>query len=292
MNIEEKDFPGLYQCADKASMKEQKLYFRSIATYLILLILAAFFAYVEDGNENSYFKILSAILFLATLSITIGLRVAKPDDIWYNGRAVAESVKTRSWRWMMRAEPYNSSNEIDSRTFVSNLQTILQQNQSLIGKIGTQASVEDPISDLMIQVRNLNLQQRIAIYREKRITDQALWYTKKAKLNKSYSTGWFIATIILHAAAIICLLYNIKEPLLKLPIEVIATAASSILTWSQAKKHNELFSSYSLTAHEIILMKGSTVDLDTEDQFSEYVINCENAFSREHTQWFARKKDN
>ncbi|MEO1352240.1 MAG: DUF4231 domain-containing protein [Cyanobacteria bacterium J06635_15] len=52
----------------------------------------------------------SALLFLVTLAILIGLRVKRPDDIWYNGRAVAESVKTRTWRWVMRAEPYSMTN--------------------------------------------------------------------------------------------------------------------------------------------------------------------------------------
>jgi hypothetical protein len=84
-------------------------------------------------------------------------------------------------------------------------------------------------------------------------------------------------------------LYNIYDPTAKLPIEVIAVASSSVLTWLQAKKHNELSSSYSLTAHEIMLIKSEVNIIKTEDDLSEYVMNCENAFSREHTQWFARK---
>ncbi len=84
---------------------------------------------------------------------------------------------------------------------------------------------------------------------------------------------------------------NIYQADLKLPIEVLAVAASSILTWLQAKKHNELSSSYSLTAHEIILIKSETSRIESEEDFSEYIINCENAFSREHTQWFARKNE-
>ena len=67
--------------------------------------------------------------------------------------------------------------------------------------------------------------------------------------------------------------------------------ASSILTWLQAKKHNELSSSYSLTAHEIILIKSEVNRIENEIDFSEYIMNCENAFSREHTQWFARKNE-
>ncbi len=91
--------------------------------------------------------------------------------------------------------------------------------------------------------------------------------------------------------AIAMLLYRIKEPTISLPIEVIATAAAAALTWLQAKKHNELNSSYTLTTHEIVLIKGESDAIHDENQLSEYVINSEAAFSREHTQWVARKGD-
>lgn len=293
MKMEDKHLPGLYQSADTASINEQKKYFKGITWYLILLIIAALFAYFADDYPNPLFKIFSTVLFLLTLFIMIWLKVSRPDDIWYNGRAVAESVKTRSWRWMMRAEPYVDCEnvEIMRKHFVNDLKTILKQNESLIGKLGITASVEDPISEIMIEVRKLNLSERFDFYKKERITDQALWYTKKAKFNKSKSEFWFWSTVGLHAVAILLLLYNIYEPKLKLPIEVIAVIASSVLTWLQSKKHNELSSSYSLTAHEIILIKSEATRIETEEDFSDYIMNCENAFSREHTQWFARKNE-
>ena len=291
--VNDKDLPGLYQSADSSSIKEQKKYFNGIAWYLMLLIIAALFAFFSDGQPEPVLKIIATVLFLATLSIMVWLRVRRPDDIWYNGRAVAESVKTRSWRWMMRAEPYVDCEklEIMRKHFVNDLKTILKQNESLIGKLGIGASIEDPITKKMIEVRKLDLQERFDLYRSERITNQALWYTNKSKYNKKRAGFWFWTTVALHAVAIILLLINIYQADLKLPIEVIAVAASSVLTWLQAKKHNELSSSYSLTAHEIILIKSETTLIENEGDFSEYIMNCENAFSREHTQWFARKNE-
>jgi len=293
IKIEDSEFPGLYQSANSASVKEQQKYFNGIAVYLVLLILAALFAYLSDGNQNPSTKIISTIFFLVTLSIMIWLRVSKPDDIWYNGRAVAESVKTRAWRWMLRAEPYEDCEnvEIMRRKFVGDLKTILKQNESLIGRLGIGVSLAEPISEKMLEIRKLTLNDRLEVYRTERIINQALWYSKKAKFNKKKSTIWFWFSVILHAFAIILLLYNIKDPNIKLPIEVIAVAASSVLTWLLTKKHNELSSSYSLTAHEIMLLKSETNIITTESELSEYIMNCENAFSREHTQWFARKNE-
>jgi hypothetical protein len=293
INVTDNDLPGLYQIANSSSIKEQRKYFGGIKWYLILLIVAALFAYFSDGETNSIYKIIATILFLGTMFIMIWLRVYKPDDIWYNGRAVAESVKTRSWRWMMRAEPYIDCEnvEIMRKHFINDLKIILEQNKSLIGKLGIEASVDDPITNIMLHVRRLTLQERFALYRRERIIDQALWYAKKSKFNKRKARFWFWATVCLHACAIILLLLNISQVYLNLPIEVIAVGASSVLTWLQAKKHNELSSSYSLAAHEIVLIKSESTVIENEKDFSEYIMNCENAFSREHTQWFARKNE-
>lgn len=293
IKIDDKDLPGLYQTADTASIKEQKKYFYGITWYLILLIIAALFAYFADSYPNPILKIISTILFLLTLFITIWLRVSRPDDIWYNGRAVAESVKTRSWRWMMRAEPYLDCEDVEimRKYFVNDMKTILKQNETLIGKLGLSASIEDPISEMMMEVRKLELIERFEFYRKERITNQALWYTKKAKFNKKRAGFWFWTTVFLHSLAIILLLCNIFDPTLKMPIEIIAVTASSVLTWIQSKKYNELSSSYSLTAHEIVLIKSEVTRIENEIDFSNYIMNCENAFSREHTQWFARKNE-
>ncbi|MDO5666000.1 MAG: DUF4231 domain-containing protein [Bacteroidia bacterium] len=293
MKIEDKDLPGLYQTADKASISEQKKYFNSIFLYLVLLIIASIFTYFADDYPYPILKIISTILFLLTLGIMIWLKFDKPDDIWYNGRAVAESVKTRSWRWMMRAEPYIDCKNIEMvrKHFVTDLKEILKQNESLIKRLGICASIAEPISEKMVQVRRMSLQERLSVYKEERIINQALWYTKKAKFNKKRANFWFWITVVLHSLAIILLLYNIMKPQLKLPIEVIAVGASSVLSWLQSKKYNELTSSYSLTAHEIMLLKSEVTQFNNESEFSDYIMNCENAFSREHTQWFARKNE-
>lgn len=293
IKIEDKDLPGLYQTADEASISEQKKYYNSIFWYLILLIIASIFTYFADDYPYPSLKIISTVLFLLTLVIMIWQRFYKPDDIWYNGRAVAESVKTRSWRWMMRAEPYVDCEDVEimRKHFVNDLKEILKQNENLIKRLGICASLEEPISEKMVQVRKMTLEERLNVYKEERIKNQALWYTKKAKFNKKRASIWFWVTVGLHSLAIILLLYNIMRPELKLPIEVIAVGASSVLSWLQAKKHNELTSSYSLTVHEIILLKSEVTQFNNESEFSDYIMNCENAFSREHTQWIARKNE-
>jgi hypothetical protein len=289
MEMEDKDFPAFYNSADSASLKAQFYYFGALKCYLFLLILAAFVSYAWP--ENVYGAISSAALFLITLGILVWLKVQKPEDIWYNGRAVAESVKTRTWRWIMKSEPYNEDipEEQAQRELLNDLKSILSQNRSLSQVLDWSPELGEAISEKMKAIRALPWSQRLETYLRDRIDNQSVWYSKKSQLNKRLAKRWFIVSIILHSSAVLLLLFRIKEPFSSLPIEVIATAAGAVLTWVQAKKHNELNSSYALAAHEIVLIKGESVSVNNERQLSEFVINSESAFSREHTQWAARK---
>lgn len=279
----------MYRAADSASIEAQSNYFGALGFYVILLIIAAFVSF--NWSQNVYGAIASALLFLITLGILVWLKVQKPEDAWYNGRAVAESVKTRTWRWMMRAEPYNKdiSEEQVQKEFLSDLKAILNQNRSLSSLLSWTPDLGEAISEKMVSLRNLSWNERLAVYKSERIDNQSTWYSKKSQFNKRRAKQWFFASMVLHSIAVLMLLYRIKDPSSSLPIEVVATAAGAVLTWVQAKKHNELNSSYALAAHEIVLIKGESVSVQNENQLSEFVLNSESAFSREHTQWIARK---
>lgn len=287
IQIQEDSFPGLYQSADKASLDSQKKYYMCLSLYLGLLVIAATISFFVP--VKTYGAIISALLFLVTLGILIFLKTKKPDDIWYNGRAVAESVKTLSWKWMMGAEPFHEENNTEA-AIIADLKKVLEQNKSLSSVLSPTTGAAEPITDVMRSVHSLSFDERKTLYKKQRIDDQADWYTRKAEFNRKRASRWFWLSVLLHSSAIAMLLYRVYDSSVSLPVEVIATAASAVLTWIQAKKHNELSSSYSLTAHEIGFIKSEWRPV-TEDDFSDFVINTENAFSREHTQWIARKID-
>ena len=289
--VESDKLPGLYQAANQASLEAQSQFFFALALYLILLVVAAFVSYMRPNDVTG--ALASASLFLITLGILIFIRLKRPDDIWYNGRAVAESVKTISWRWIMRADPYEDchSYEVITKQFISDLKSILEQNKSLSHALQSPAAAKDAISQTMKDVRASPWDVRLRTYLSERVQDQVEWYFKKSQFNKRRAKQWFWASVSLHGVAICLLLYKIKDPTLALPIEVIATGAGAASTWLQAKKHNELSSAYALTAHEITLIKGESDSVHSESELSEYVVNSEAAFSREHTQWIARKGD-
>ena len=69
MKFEDKDLPGLFQSADTASIKEQQKFFNGIFWYLILLIVAALFAFVSDfvvAAASAVAAVASEIVAVAT----------------------------------------------------------------------------------------------------------------------------------------------------------------------------------------------------------------------------------
>ncbi|HDQ2581608.1 TPA: SLATT domain-containing protein [Morganella morganii] len=74
-----------------------------------------------------------------------------------------------------------------------------------------------------------------------------------------------------------------------LPTELITTIISALIGWVQIKKYNELSASYALTAHEIGLIKEQSYYISSEKDFLDFIRDAETAFSREHTQWQARR---
>lgn len=286
--FDKSDYPGLYQSADTASIEAQKNYFTSLCGYLISLLIISIIPFLNLPLKTNNF--LLAFLFILSLSIMFWIIFKNQDESWYNGRAVAESVKTRTWRWMMKAEPYNDSDEnINNRLFLNDLKQILEQNKKLGELIGNSSAIKVPITQKMKEIRLLDISERLAFYIEQRINNQSIWYMKNTISFKKRSRNWFILLVLLHITAVFFLLYQIMNVTITFPIEIFTVGAGVVISWIQAKKYRQLAAAYSLAAHEITLIKFDSDNAKDDKSLSEFVIDSENAFSREHTQWIAKK---
>jgi len=283
------DLPELYDAANSASLSAQKSHLNIIKGYLILLVIGSLLTvYAEIINNAASYAI---IVFLGTLMLTILQAYKRYDKVWYNGRAVAESIKTRAWRYMMRAEPYESAGEADSirAQFRNELKEILRENRDLGEHLSPTKGLSESVTQKMDDIRNLDLTNRLLVYRSERIDDQRRWYGSKAGANKRDGKLWFYTLIGVHALIIIFLIVKITQPKLLLPADTLIVIAGGIVTWTQVKKYHDLSTAYTLTAREIGILKGDSESVKSERQLSDFIKDAENAFSREHTQWFARK---
>lgn len=285
--MKENELPALYEAADAASKRAQFHFFLSLGANLSCLVIAAVLSIINI--HAAWFAIAQAALLLISLFLVIFLAYAQPQRIWYGTRALAESVKTVSWRYMMRAEPYETNDAEARAHFISGLKKIFESNQRISSHAVVMSGV-DQITATMESIRNGSLRKRKEIYVEDRIEDQLIWYTRETKRNRCASVGWFCGMIAANALALIFSLIRIACPEKNhWPTDIFIAVASAAMAWFQTKRFQELSASYSLTTIEISLIKEAVPSVTDEQMFSIFVADAENAFSREHTQWQARK---
>lgn len=281
------DFPPLYQAADSASREAQKRFFQALGINLALLVIAAVMSVANV--QSRAFALLQMIPLFGTLGATLYLALKRPQRIWYGTRALAESVKTVSWRYMMRAEPFNHDDAADRAHFRKSLTEIFNTNISISAQAVTMTSGPQ-ITQKMLDVRSQSLRERIDLYESERVDNQQAWYNNKAKSNQASAKFWFSALIALNVLALIFASGKVATPHVNYwPTDILVAAAASVMAWIQTKRFQELSASYTLTAHEIGLLRIALPSPPEEASFSVYVGDAENAFSREHTQWQARR---
>jgi len=288
--MEEEHYPALYRASDEASLRAQNRYLWSVRMYSFLLIGAA--GASVYGLQNTKAAIIAGLLIIGSIIVTILMVLQKDEDSWYRARAVAESVKTSAWRFMMRADPFLDADDVRivKGYFRDRLRNILNEHKDLAHELGGDLASEEQITEEMCKVRSLPLVDRVDFYRKHRIDDQRRWYAKKSSYNKRRGKLWFGILLAAQVIAIILVVLRVGYPTwLYWPTEVFVVSAGAALTWIQVKRFRELAAAYGLTAHELGMIRNDLESIQNESEFAQFVVDSESAFSREHTQWLARK---
>jgi len=254
---------------------------------LLSLVLAAAVSVVNYPHWIS--AVVQAVLLAGAMASSVYLALVRPERLWYSGRAVAESIKTLVWRYVSRAEPFHEADDVSKKLLLEKLKQVVKQNKAISDKLITHLK-EKQISDMMVQLRSGSFDERRNTYIQHRINDQLAWYEKKATFNKRASSRFFAILVLINAIALLCALIKIANVQYQyFPTDILIAIAASLLTWMQAKRFSELSASYALTANEIGIVREQADDLVSDGALSSFVGDAENAFSREHTQWVARK---
>jgi hypothetical protein len=288
-SLKDTDYPALYQSSSELSLNSQHAFYRAFCGHIFLLVTAAIISVINSPYPEV--AISQALVLALALACAVYLFVIRPDRHWYSGRAVAESIKTITWRFVSKAEPFHVSDEIARQKFRLTLKSIVEQNKDVAQRLTTHLDGIQ-ISEAMHTLRQAGVDERRQHYIESRIVDQQHWYAKKAAFNKRKVNQFFSLLMITNVVAFSFALAKIRFPTAPYwPTDVLVTIAAGLLSWIQAKRFQELAASYALAAHEISLIREQAANNMTDPEFSEFVGNAENAFSREHTQWVARRDD-
>jgi len=294
---DDKHFPKLYRGSDAASNAAQADHFKLQRAHLVCLVLASLAGAIASGLQapaKGVVSVIAVIFILGALAIFWIIRSRRNDKTWFDCRAVAESVKTATWRFVIGVPPFQrslSNNEAE-KAFIDELKDIRNARPGMeIKMLGKIENIADEITAEMRTVRKFGLATRKKIYLETRLINQKNWYLNKASFHKQEATYWVKAVVVLHILAVglgIAYVTCLGWPLN--PIPTIVAVAGALLTWTQSKRHDELAQSYSMAGQELVELK-SLVDVKKSDKdFCELVKQVEEACSREHTMWCARRE--
>src|SRR5690606_30038166 len=157
---------ALAQSASDASRHGQVWYRRFVTANLALLVISAALGGLAELVPDSAKLpgiVLAALTMLCAMAANFINWRRHDDDDWFQGRAVAESVKTLTWRYMMRAEPFTAESESD-REFSRRLNAILGESRQLRQDLAAMPPEARQITGRMREVRRLGARKRLDVY--------------------------------------------------------------------------------------------------------------------------------
>ena len=291
--MDDSNYPTLYRCADAASVRAQSTYLLLNKFYLGSLVLGSvtsmFTAVGSQAVNTCLYTGLAVVLVVGLLTLW-AMRARQDDKIWFDGRAVAESVKTTTWRFMMRVQPFHEDSNAET-LFLDNLKEIREARPHLAKHLAAAMDAGgSAITGFMKQKRCSSLEDRRDFYASVRIRDQKTWYASKAKSNVDIGAKWFWTIAVLQVVIVTLAIAQAASGGLGInPIPIVTTCAAAIAAWSQMNRNDELAQSYAVAAQELEEIETIASNLPSEDAFSQLVEQAENSISREHTMWCARR---
>ncbi|MEI2281223.1 DUF4231 domain-containing protein [Paenibacillus polysaccharolyticus] len=282
-------YSSIQEAADEASIQSQRKYLNFIKIQLLLLFLTTLTSVLVVYNR--YFLAFVLIFMVINLTISTIIKLRKYEKVWYDGRALAESMKTITWRYIMKAEPFIHSSEKDAEVFyIKSLNKVLEGRKELSHKITSQIENKNYISNEMRRIRERNFKPRLKFYIKERIEEQQKWYSKKSDYNTKWEERLFYFSIIFQVLAIAYIVVMLLISNLSLNLTAVFTSVVTLAaTWLQTKQHNDLAQSYGVAAQELTQIHALGVEVEDESSLAQFVNDSENAISREHTLWTARK---
>ena len=286
------EYPCLFVSADDLSRRGQRRQKLLFVLSMILNLMAAVFASL--GKQNHWTLGIVFLCLVFGIGTTIAPFLLHPDVVWFGGRALAESVKTLSWRYVTCAEPYLHglpAKEVDS-DFVSSLNRSLSEASTIGDGLSIQEGSAVQISSSMRDLRSASLDIRRKAYLKYRILDQKAWYGRNAKSNRKRDQWARILIIVGQLATIVLAAYYAYSGSVTYIyfVGVMTTLMGSITAWQQLYQFSALASAYGMASQELAMVESKYRGCETEAEFSEFVLSAERAISREHTFWTARRK--
>jgi hypothetical protein len=293
--LEPRDYPILFQESDSCASRTEKRHYllvRSKIAILFCIAGVASFSWSQEPNVRTTAAVISAILLVSAVVLTAVMDTRRFDQTWFSSRAVAESVKTESWAFMMKIKPYDGiiHDSEAERLFFNRLKETLNRQKSIASELPSQDQEGSVITERMKLTRNSSLEDRRDYYVQNRIRDQKQWYSIRTKWNRTQELRWSTLAWILQGVALVAaiVLIGFREFIIN-PVGILTTATAGVLAWLGARDYRRLSQSYGLVYQDLGLLEGLAKEVSTEEKLEDIVLDTERTISREHSMWLASR---
>ena len=293
MQLRNEDFPALYLAADTSSTAAQRRYLRLTLVILGALVTSAMLSTLRQVFPD--FKQQIALITAATAALSFILttfrRALKPERRWFASRAVAEAVKSMTWKYVSGAAPYPASlpPEEASAQLLADLRSTVEDGRVALG-LGGEFAGHPQITPVMQTLRAASLDDRRRVYIADRVQDQRKWYGRASQKNQRKADVLYVLIQIAQAVGLASTALVLAPEATGVEVTgVFAALASALIAWSQLRQHEELAQSYAMAALELGLAEEKAMAVKTEDAFSTFVNSVESVLTREHGAWAARR---
>jgi len=282
-------FPPLYGAADAASGTGRRRFRNATGLRLLAAVLAAAASTVSGlvlRGRVEVFGVVAAVFFLVALGLEVWLLADRPEQSWYDRRALAESVKTLSWRYAVGGLPFSLAEDRANARLRDEIDALLDDADDDLTLPPTSVDV---VTSWMAELRAGDLGTRRERYIKERVLDQQGWYATKSKYNSRRARAWKVALVWIEIGGAALALVK-AFGFLEIDIASITSAAIGAgAAWLGAEQHELLGRSYAGASRELAIVASRLSDVDDEDAWAREVASAEAAVSREHVMWRAAR---
>jgi hypothetical protein len=207
----------------------------------------------------------------------------RPNRIWYQGRALAESVKTLTWRYAACGAPFPA--DLDIRTADSLFLRRIDELRRDLPDVRLVPTRGDEISETMRALRRGLLDERRHAYLVGRIKDQQDWYAAKATFHQRRVTLYRALAVVLEVTGVLGALLKAIGVVDFDLAGIAAAAVAGLAAWSATRQHTTNANAYALATHELGLVRERLKQIVDEEEWAAAVADAEAAISREHSTW-------
>ncbi|MFC1415306.1 DUF4231 domain-containing protein [Streptacidiphilus cavernicola] len=292
--------PDPFWAADQAALRGQDSALYWYRWQLGLTLLAALFgvfpAHRVDGVN--IVPLLSVASFAGAGGFALALHRLSPQELWYQGRSAAESLKTLTWKYLVQARPFDgpAQSPLADRRFLEALRDVPRSYPGIGTSIGTATGPDGPqITQRMRDERRKPLQQRRQLYLTERVYAQRTWYLSRADECDHKSQVWALWTVLMFVTGIAVAVAEATSYPSAHVLGLFSTGAATVTAWAQLKQFRPLAAAYRLAARELDRISAllARIDLgakDAEEAWSRLAGEAEDTISREHIIWRARSQ--